>query len=96
LLDAAAVDGIGRWGAVYGPLTGPAFVRAGLAVAALALGEVSAGKLVQPPAAPAYILRVFDQMHYGTDSTVAALALVQIAASTVFGLVLLVRPHSRG
>ena len=86
LLDAAAMDGSGTWRTVYVPLTGSAFVRAGLAVAALALGEVSASKLVQPPAAPAYILRVFDQMHYGTDSTVAALCLVQIVTSTALGL----------
>lgn len=95
LLDAAAVDGVGVWRAVYAPLTGPAFVRAGLAVAALAVGEVSASKLVQPPAAPAYILRVFDQMHYGTDSTVAALCLVQVAASTAAGLLLLAQGSGR-
>ncbi len=95
LLDAAAVDGVSVWRTVYGPLTGAAFVRAGLAVAALALGEVSASKLVQPPAAPSYILRVFDQMHYGTDSTVAALCLLQIAASTVAGLLLLTQPAVR-
>ena len=94
LLDAAALDGGSRWRLVAAPLTGPAFVRAGLAVAALALGEVSAGKLVQPPAAPAFVLRVFDQMHYGTDSTVAALCLLQIAACAGIGL-LLVRPTGR-
>ena len=94
LLDAASLDGGNRWRLVIAPLTGPAFVRAGLAVAALALGEVSASKLVQPPAAPAFVLRVFDQMHYGTDSTVAALCLVQIAACAGIGL-LLVRPTGR-
>lgn len=95
LLDAAAVDGVGPWRTVVAPVTGLAFVRAGLAVAALALGEVSASKLVQPPAAPAYVLRVFDQMHYGTDSTVAALCLVQIVASVAVGLLLLAQPAGR-
>lgn len=95
LLEAAALDGVGVWRHVVAPLTGPAFVRAGLAVAALAVGEVSASKLVQPPAAPAYILRVFDQMHYGTDSTVAALCLVQVAAGTAVGLLVLAQPAGR-
>jgi iron(III) transport system permease protein len=63
------------------PLTGPAAARATLAVAALALGEVSATKLVNPPFRTAYILRLFDLMHYGAESTVAALCLMQLAAT---------------
>jgi iron(III) transport system permease protein len=81
LLDAAKLDGVGVWKFVLIPLTGSAAVRAAIAVGALALGEVSAGKLVNPPFRSAYILRLFDQMHYGADSTVAALCLVQIVST---------------
>jgi ABC-type Fe3+ transport system permease subunit len=95
LLDAAAVDGVSCWKWVVGPLTGPAFVRAGVAVAALALGEVSATKLVQPPAAPSFVLRLFDQMHYGTDPTVAALCLVQVAAAAGLAITLSAGPSGR-
>jgi iron(III) transport system permease protein len=82
LIEAARLDGFGPWGEwrlVVAPLTAPAAGRAVLAVAALALGEVSASKLVNPPGRTAYVLRLFDQMHYGADSTVAALSLLQLA-----------------
>ena len=92
LLDAAKLDGfgmIGEWRYVVIPFTAPAFVQAVLAVTALSLGEVSAGKLVNPPFRPAYILRLFDQMHYGTDSTVAALCLLQIGVTVLIALLLM-------
>ncbi len=92
LIEAAKLDGfgmIGEWRYVIIPLTTPAFVQAALAVTALSLGEVSAGKLVNPPFRPAYILRLFDQMHYGTDSTVAALCLLQIAVTVLLAILLL-------
>lgn len=86
LLEAARLDGVGEWRYVLLPLTGPAAVRAALAVAALALGEVSASKLVNPPFRTAYILRLFDLMHYGAESTVAALCLLQLAATTLLAV----------
>ncbi|MFO0851253.1 MAG: ABC transporter permease subunit [Gemmataceae bacterium] len=82
LLDLAKLDGVSEWRLVVAPLTGPAFVRAGVAVAALALGEVSSTKIVVPPGREEFVLRVFDQMHYGSESSVAALCLLQIAATT--------------
>lgn len=92
LLDAAKLDGLGvrgEWRNVVVPLTGGAAARAAVAVAALALGEVSATKLVNPPGRAAYVLRLFDQMHYGAESTVAASALIQVAATAlVAGLLL--------
>jgi iron(III) transport system permease protein len=87
LWETATMDGLGarrEWRLVAGPLTNRAFFRAVIAVAALALGEVSASKLVTTPGYETYILRLFAQMHYGTESTVAALCLVQIAVSTAF------------
>jgi iron(III) transport system permease protein len=88
--ELARMDGLGvlgTWKRVVVPLTAPAAGWAVVAVAALALGEVSASKLVNPPSRPTYILRVFDQMHYGADSTVAALSLLQLAATA--GLIVL-------
>lgn len=82
LLDATRLDGFGpfaTWNRVVAPLTTPAFLTAGVAVAALALGEVSAGKLVNPAGHRVFVLWLFDQMHYGSESTVAALALWQLA-----------------
>lgn len=92
LLEAVKLDGLGpfaAWRLVLVPLTGPAVVRAAIAVAALALGEVSAGKLVNPPFRPAFIFRLFDQMHYGAESTVAALCLLQLAATAAAAALLL-------
>ena len=92
LLDAAKLDGVGvtgEWRLVVAPLTGTAAVRAAVAVAALALGEVSASKIVNPPGHAAYVLQLFDQMHYGSESTVAGLCLLQVAATILIGGVLL-------
>ena len=88
LREAAALDGLGRvgtWRTVILPQSGRAMGRAALAVSALVLGEVSASKLVNPQFRPSYVLRLFDQMHYGADSTVAALCLLQLMATVSFG-----------
>ena len=84
LWDAAAVDGHGRggeWRLVVAPFTRGAFGRAAVAVAALALCEVSAGKVVTPPGYESFVMWLFTQMHYGAESTVAALCLMQVAVS---------------
>jgi iron(III) transport system permease protein len=82
LWDQARLDGLGvrsLLSHLLVPLTGPAVVRAAVGVAALALGEVSAGKLVTPPGQRTYVLDLFNQMHYGAEATVAGLCLVQVA-----------------
>ncbi|MGL6096933.1 MAG: hypothetical protein ACRC7O_14200, partial [Fimbriiglobus sp.] len=84
LTDAAKLDGLGvvaTWRTVVIPLTAGAAVRATAAVAALALAEVGASKLVATPGTRVYILSLFDQMHYGAESTVAALAVLQLAGT---------------
>ncbi len=83
LLDLAAVDGLGIsafFRRVLVPIAGPAFPTAAIAVAALALGEVSAGKVVAPPGYRAFVLELFAQMHYGTDATVCGLCVLQLSA----------------
>ena len=86
LWDQARLDGLGicrMLSHVLVPLTGPSATRAAFAVAALALGEVSAGKLVAPPGQRTYVLDLFNQMHYGAEATVAGLCLVQVAMTAV-------------
>ena len=82
LTEAAALDGGNEWRWVVAPLTWRAFAAATAGVTALALGEVSAGKVVAPPGYRSFILELFQQMHYGAEATVAALALVQLAATS--------------
>jgi iron(III) transport system permease protein len=83
LLDAAALDGGPRavWRAGVWPGVSRAFGAAVLAVAVLSLGEVVAAKLVQPPGRHGFAQQLFDAMHYGTEPTVAAMCLLQIAAT---------------
>lgn len=82
LTEAAAVDGGDEWRWVVAPLTWRAFAAAAVGVTALALGEVSASKVVAPPGYRSFILELFQQMHYGTEPPVAALALVQLATTS--------------
>jgi iron(III) transport system permease protein len=90
LQEAARVDGAT---AVQGlryvvlPLAAPALVRACVAVAALSLGEVSAGKLAETPGAPTFAHEIFTMMHYGTTNDLAALGLVLVAAVVLAGSV---------
>lgn len=86
--ELATLDGLpewGRWQRVLIPQTAPFLAASVLAVVTATLGEVSAGKLVNPPFRSLYTLRLFDQMHYGPDSTVAALALLQVVVMLILG-----------
>jgi iron(III) transport system permease protein len=89
LRDAARLDGAGPgrelWHVVL-PLTGGAALRAALAVAVLSLGELSAGKLVEPPGSRTFAHEVFDQMHFGVTNDLAALCLVLLAAVVLGGV----------
>jgi ABC-type spermidine/putrescine transport system permease subunit II len=82
LIDAATLDGGRRavWHAAVWPGVRRAFGVAVVAVAVLSLGEVVASKLVQPPGRHGFASELFDAMHYGTEPTVAAMCLLQIAA----------------
>jgi iron(III) transport system permease protein len=83
LREAARVDGAGpaqELRHVVGPLTFPALLRAGLVVAVLALGELSAGKLVETPGSQTFAHEVFTQMHYGVTNDLAAFCLILLGA----------------
>jgi iron(III) transport system permease protein len=89
LRDQARVDGalpVQELLRVVLPLTLVACLRAGLAVAVLSLGELSAGKLVNTPGAETYATEVFSQMHYGVTNDLAARCLWLLAAVAVGGL----------
>lgn len=98
LRDLARMDGLSPvrefWLLVV-PLTFPAALRAALAVAVLALGELSAGKLVETPGAQTFAHEVFNQMHYGVTNDLAALCLLLLAAVLVLTIMLLAASRMR-
>jgi iron(III) transport system permease protein len=82
LRETARVDGAGPWQELRHlviPLCWPAALQAGLAVAVLSLGELSAGKLVETAGAKPFAHEIFEEMHYGVTNNVAALCLVLLA-----------------
>ena len=81
---------------VVSPLLAPVCGSAGLAVAILALGEVSAGKLVETPGTQLFAHEVFTLMHYGITNDLAALCLVLLAAVTLGGSVVMILSSRMG
>lgn len=79
---------------VVWPLVRRTWFVAVLAVALLALGEVSAGKLVQTPGAATFTQELFNQMHYGVGPELAALALMQTAVTALVAGVLIRATHA--
>jgi iron(III) transport system permease protein len=78
LIESAQVDGATptqELTRVVWPLTRLPWLRAGLAVAVLALGELSASKLVETPGSQTFAHEVFTQMHFGVTEDLAALCL---------------------
>jgi ABC-type spermidine/putrescine transport system permease subunit II len=60
-------------------------VQTCVGVAVLSLGEVSASKLVETPGSQSFAHDLFNQMHYGVQSRLAALCLVLLLAVTAGG-----------
>jgi iron(III) transport system permease protein len=94
LREAARVEGAGplrELVAVVVPLTAGMWLLAALSTAVLALGEVSASKIVATPGGETWVHGVFTQMHYGVTADLAArcllLLLVASTAITVLGLI---------
>lgn len=81
LVEQASLDGLSvrQFARVLGwPRAAESATLAWGAATALAMGEVAATKLVDPPGHEPFILRLFAQMHYGAEPGVAALALLQL------------------
>jgi len=93
LRESARVDGATPWTEfrrVGWPAVRGAFLLAVVAVTAVALGELSASKLVQVPGRQTFVQELFNQMHYAATATTAALALVQLTlAAGASGVILL-------
>jgi iron(III) transport system permease protein len=91
LREAAWIDGASPWGEfrrVLWPATRRAFGIAALAVAALSLGELAAGKIVQVPGRSTFAQELFSQMHYAATATTASLGLVQLTLAIAMWAVL--------
>lgn len=70
------------------PILRPSVCPILLVLMALALGELSASKIVQVPGQKTYIQELLNQMHYGVTSTVAAMAIVQLGLMVLIVAVL--------
>jgi iron(III) transport system permease protein len=71
---------------VVWPISWTAWLRASAAVGVLAIGELSASKLIAPAGSPTFTHEVFRQMHYGATGELAALCLVLLASVTAGAL----------
>jgi iron(III) transport system permease protein len=88
LREAAAVEGAGplrQLVRVIVPVLWPAWLAAAVLVFALALGEISAGKLVETPGWETLSRLIFDRMHYGVAEDVAGLCLLLLGLVGVGG-----------
>ena len=91
LLEAGRLDGLGPWGElrrIVWPLAWPAWAMACGASALLALGELSAGKIVSTPGAETFAERVFSQLHYGVTADLAARCLLLAVLALAGGALL--------
>jgi iron(III) transport system permease protein len=88
LRDQARVDGAGPGRELVRlvlPWCATAWFGAALAVGVLALGELSAGKIVSTPDKETYAEAIFVQMHYGVTNDLAARCLWLLAAVAAGG-----------
>jgi iron(III) transport system permease protein len=89
-LEAARLEGVGPVREllfVIWPMTRRGVGLIGLAVAALALGEIAAAGRVETPGWESFARMLFDRMHYGVDSNVAALSVLLLVGVAVATLV---------
>ncbi len=73
-----------EWVYILWPQMGRSLVIAIFLTMQYSLGEIAASKMVEIPGAMTFIHRLFQQMHYGTGSTVAASCLLQLAITMIF------------
>lgn len=81
-LEAAELDGLGRWGQLRWialPQRSAAMVAAWLLSAAVAFGDLSHSLLVIPPGMDTIQRRLFGLVHAGVDEQVAAVSLLMVA-----------------
>jgi len=89
LLDAARVDGAGRWSQLIRialPMRWSALLLAWLLAAVIAMGDLAASVLTVPPGVMTLQIQIFTLLHYGVEDVVAGISL---AFATGFALVTL-------
>jgi len=104
LREAARVEGAGPGKELFQvvwPMTAGPVLRTALAVAVLALGELSAGKVVSTAGQASFAETVFTQMHFGVTNDLAArclllLLVVALGGGLVGVLTGLTRPYDAG
>jgi iron(III) transport system permease protein len=89
-LESAALDGYGPWGQVRRvaiPETRGAILAAWGVAFVLAMGELPAVNLVQPPSRTTLLaVRVWELLHVGVESRLAGVGLIMLAAIAAAGL----------
>ncbi len=86
MLDAAAVDGAGRWARFWRvglPSRLSAVALTWLVVLVLSLGDLAATVLVVPPGMTTLSLRIFDLLHTGVQDRVAGICLTLVGIAAV-------------
>ncbi len=89
-LEAAAVAGAGpllRLWKVAMPQCRIALAAAWLLALVLAIGELAASVLVVPPGVTTMSIQIFNQLHYGAESPVAAICLAMLGLYGALGFV---------
>jgi ABC-type spermidine/putrescine transport system permease subunit II len=90
VLEAAAMDGAGpvaRFWRIAVPARLPGLAAAWLAAFAVAVGELAATIVVQPPGVTTVSCRVFELLHAGVEDYVAGICLVLAAGFAGLGLI---------
>jgi iron(III) transport system permease protein len=88
LIDAAKLEDLHRWWLfrhVYWPRIGPFAIVAWYVAYVLSLWDVETTAVLYPPGAETLAIRVFNLLHYGHDSQVNALCLVQLGLAILPG-----------
>ncbi len=85
--ELAAMPRARAWRRVTLPALWPRAAAAGAIVFVLCLGEIGPCVLLGPPGRQTAVQHMFNWMHYGYDETVAAMALVLMAAAALFSWV---------
>ena len=88
-LDAAALDGAGRWRQLWWvalPQRKLAIAAAWLIGVVVAMGDLSASFLVLPPGVSPLSRRIFEEVHYGVPDRVAGITLVTMLMTSAIVL----------
>jgi iron(III) transport system permease protein len=88
-LDAAALDGYGLWGQMFGvvvPLSRRALMAAWAIAFAIGLSELPATNLVTPPGVPPMSVFIWGLLHTGVESHLAGVALIMLMVVAAAGL----------